>query len=324
MMQRQVSQIVWMVNDLLDVSRISRGTILLRKSPIELASSINPAVEAVRPLCKILGHELTVTLPAEPIYLDGDPTRLTQVVGNLLSNACKFTEKGGRIELSVEREGEQAVIRVRDSGIGITEDALPSLFNAFTQVDTSLERAQKGLGIGLTLVKNLVEMHDGTVEARSSGLGRGSEFVVHLPILAEAPKPLPEAAISELAPPPKARRILIVDDDPDSAHSLAMLLKRDGHETRTAHDGLEALEAAATFRPDTILMDIGLPKLNGYDAARKIRAQRWGESIVLIAFTGWGQDEDRQKSREAGFSAHMVKPVELPALTKVLAEFDAT
>jgi len=324
MMERQVGQMVRLVDDLLDVSRISRGTIELRRGRIELASAVHHAVEAIRPQCQSMDHALTVTLPPKPIFLNADPTRLAQVVGNLLNNACKFTDKGGQIWLTVEREGKQAVIRVRDNGIGITTDQLPRIFEMFVQIDTSLERSVGGLGIGLTLVKNLVEMHDGTVEVHSAGVGQGSEFVVRLPIVVEPPKPpAPKPTVSE-PPPTTARRILVVDDNRDSAMSLAMVLKLTGHETHTAYDGLEAVEAAATFRPDVVLLDIGLPKLNGYDACRKIREQPWGKGMVLIALTGWGQDEDRRKSQEAGFDAHLVKPVDHAALTKLLAELRPT
>lgn len=320
MMERQVGQMVRLVDDLLDVSRISRGKIELQSGRIELASSIRHAVEAARSQYKDMNHELTVTLPPQPIYLNADPTRLAQVVGNLLNNACKFTDKGGRISLTAERDGELAVIRVRDSGIGIAADQLPRIFDMFVQVDTSLERSVSGLGIGLALAKSLVEMHGGTVTVHSAGVGEGSEFVVRLPVMVEPLKPpSPEPTVDE----PKtatARRILVVDDNPDSATSLAMLMKITGNVTHTAFDGLEAVEAAATFRPDVILLDIGLPKLNGYEACRRIRQQPWGKNIVMVAVTGWGQEEDREKSRDAGFNGHMVKPVELAALTKLLAE----
>jgi CheY-like chemotaxis protein len=267
-----------------------------------------------------MGHELTVTVQPPPLYLNADPTRLVEVVGNLLNNACKFTDKGGRISLTVERESGQAVIRVRDTGIGIAADQLPRIFDMFTQVDTSLERSVSGLGIGLTLVKKLVEMHDGAVEAHSAGMGQGSEFVVRLPILAETPQaPPPEPTASEPTTS-TARRILVVDDNRDSARSLAMLLKLTGHETHTAYDGLEAVEAAEKFHPDVILLDIGLPKLNGYQACRCIREQPWSNGMVLVALTGWGQEEDRQKSKEAGFNGHLVKPVDYAALMKLLAE----
>ena len=319
MMERQVGQMVRLVDDLLDVSRISRGKIELRQGRIELASAVNHAVEAAHALCQSMNQELRVMLPSQPIYLHGDPTRLAQVVGNLLNNACKFTDQGGRISLAVEREGQQAVIRVRDSGVGIAADQLPRIFEMFVQVDTSLERSASGLGIGLSLVKSLVEMHGGTVAAHSAGLGQGSEFVVRLPILTESPAPPPEPIIGKL-PPATSRRILVVDDNRDSATSLALLLKLTGNETHTAYDGLEAVEAATMFKPDLILMDIGLPKLNGYEACRRIREQPGGKNIVLMALTGWGQEEDRQKSSQAGFNGHLVKPVDSAALMKQMAE----
>ena len=311
MMERQVGQMVRLVDDLLDVSRISLGKIELRKGRVELASVVHHAVEACRPTMESDTHDLSITLPTQPIYLDADPTRLAQVLGNLLNNACKFTDKGGHIWLRVEREGKQAVIRVRDNGIGIAADQLPRIFEMFMQVDTSLERSVSGLGIGLTLAKNLVEMHDGTLEVHSAGAGQGSEFVVRLPIMVETPKPPPEPTVSEPTTM-TARRILVVDDNRISADSLARLLQLTGNETHTAYDGLEAVQAAKTLRPDVVLLDIGLPKLNGYEAARKIRGQPWGKKMVLVALTGWGQDEDRRKSREAGFNGHIVKPVELP------------
>ncbi len=320
MMERQVGHMVRLVDDLLDVSRISRGKIELQRRRIELASSIHQAVEAVRSLYKDMNHELTVTMPQQPIYLNADPTRLVQVVGNLLNNACKFTDKGGRISLVVEREGEQASIRVRDNGIGIVEEELPRIFDMFTQIDTSLERSVSGLGIGLTLVKNLVEMHGGTVQAKSAGKDQGSEFVVRLPIIVETATSLPPEPIESETPSAALCRILVVDDNRDSANTLAMLLRLTGNTTHTAYDGLEAVEATATFKPDVILMDIGLPNLNGYEACRRIREQPWGKKIVIVALTGWGQEEDREKSANAGFNSHMVKPVDFNALKKLLAE----
>jgi len=317
LMERQVGHLMGLVDDLLDVNRISRGKIELRRERIELAAVVTDAVEIARPLSERMQHELTVTVPAEPICVNADPLRLAQVVGNLLNNACKFTEKQGRVRLSVEREGEQAVIRVRDNGMGIAADQLPRIFDLFMQVDVSIERSVSGLGIGLSLVKSLVEMQGGTVDAYSAGVGHGSEFVVRLPITAEAPTPQPVDDRTTT----HAHRILVVDDSRDAAESLAMLLELTGNETHTAHDGLEAVETAARVRPDLVLLDIGLPKINGYEAARRIREQPWGKSLVLVALTGWGQDEDRQKSREAGFDGHMVKPVDTAALTKLLAEF---
>ena len=325
MMERQVGEMVRLVDDLLDVNRISRGTIELRRGRVELASVLRHAVEASRSAMESAEQALTITLPPQPIYLNADPTRLAQVVGNLLNNANKYTENGGRIGLTVEREGEQAVIRVRDNGIGIAAGELARIFEMFAQVDTSLKRSAGGLGIGLTLVKNLVEMHDGTVAVHSAGVGQGSEFVVRLPIetLESSPPPPPQPTLSEPTTA-MSRRILVVDDNRISADSLAKLLQLTGNKTQSAYDGLEAVAAAATFRPDVILLDIGLPKLNGYEAARKIREQPWGKNIVMVALTGWGQDEDRQKSKEAGFNGHMVKPVELTALMKLLAELQPT
>ena len=322
MMERQVGQMVRLVDDLLDVSRISRGKIELRKDRVELASAVNHAVEAARTLVQCMEHDLTVTLPPLPIYLNADPTRLAQVLGNLLSNACKFTDKGGRISLTVEREGKQAVIQVRDNGIGIAADQLPRIFDMFMQVDTSLERSVSGLGIGLTLAKNLVEMHDGTLEVHSAGAGQGSEFVVRLPIMVETPNPRPEPTVSEPTTT-SARRILVVDDNRVSADSLARLLKLTGNETHTAYNGLEAVQAAATLRPDVVLLDIGLPKLNGYEVARRIREQPWGKTMVMVALTGWGQEEDRRKSSESGFNGHMVKPIDHAELMKLLASLSS-
>jgi len=322
MMERQVGQMVRLVDDLLDVSRISRGKIELRRGRIELASIVNHAIEAARPLCVITHHEITVDMPTAAIYLDADSTRMAQIVGNLLNNACKFTETGGRISLTVELEGEWAVIRISDSGIGIAADQLPRIFDMFMQVDTSLGRSTSGLGIGLMMVKSLVEMHDGSVTVRSSGVGHGSEFTVRLPVATETSETIPPKTVAGKLPSITSRRILVVDDNRDSATSLAFVLKLHGNEMHTAYDGLEALEAAQEFRPDIVLLDIGLPKLNGYEVARKIRAQAWGEGMTLIALTGWGQDEDRQKSRDFGFNGHLVKPVDFVALTKMLADLN--
>jgi CheY-like chemotaxis protein len=312
-----------LVEDLLDMSRITRGKIELRPQRIELAPVLNDAVEAVRALAKSMNHELTVSLPPHPVYLNADPTRLTQVVGNLLHNACKFTDKGGRVWLTAEEDGGQAVIRVRDSGIGIEAGQLPRVFEMFTQVDTSLERSRDGLGIGLTLVKTLVEMQGGTVEAHSKGLGHGSEFVVRLPILAEKAQPAPRPTPSTPSPV-VSRRVLIVDDNDDGAESLAMLLRIAGHQTHKAHDGIEAIEEAERLRPDAVLLDIGLPGMNGYEACRRIREEPWGKELFLVALTGWGQEEDRHKSEAAGFDAHMVKPADVDVLMTLLASLRPT
>jgi PAS domain S-box-containing protein len=316
---RQVKIMVRLIDDLLDVSRISRNQLDLRKQRIELARVVETAVESSRPLIEQCGHELTISLPPEPIHLDADPIRLAQVFSNLLNNAAKYTKLRGHIWLTAERQGSDAVVSVRDNGIGIPGDMLSRIFDMFTQVDRSLERSQSGLGIGLTLVRRLVEMHDGTIEARSNGVGEGSEFVVRVPVFIQlAPEPPKSdgpkaAALSEC-------RILVVDDNKDSADSLAMLLRLKGNDIRTAHDGLEAVEVAETFRPELVLLDIGLPKLNGYDVALRIRQQPWGRDVILVAMTGWGQDEDRRRSQEAGFNFHMVKPIELAALERLLTE----
>jgi PAS domain S-box-containing protein len=322
MMERQIGQMVRLVDDLLDVSRISRGKIELRCQRVALAAVIAQAVETCRPAIDGAQQQLTVTLPPQPVCLHADPVRLAQAFGNLLNNACKYTDRGGRIALTAERQGSEVVVSVKDSGVGIAPDMLPKIFEMFTQVDRSLDRSQGGLGIGLTLVQRLVEMHGGSVRAFSDGPRRGSEFVARLPILADETPPASPPTVEP--PATTARRVLVVDDNRDSATSLAMLLNLAGNETHVVHDGLAAVEAAATFRPDIVLLDIGLPKLNGYEAARKIREQTWGKSMVLVALTGWGQEEDRRKSTEAGFDGHMVKPVEHAALMQLLAELQAT
>ena len=320
MMERQVGQMVRLVDDLLDVSRISRGKIELRRTSIELASAVHQAVEVIRPQCKNMNHTLHVSLPTNPIYLNADPTRMAQVLGNLLNNACKFTDVGGQIWLTVVQEGNQAVIRVRDLGIGIAADELPRIFDMFVQIDTSLERSVSGLGIGLTLVKNLVEMHEGTVEVHSAGLGHGSEFTVRLPILVETIELIQVPEKQDYNVIGETLRILVVDDNRDSATSLATLLNLLGHNTCAAYDGLEAVKASAKFHPEIILLDIGLPRMNGYEACRMIRQQSTGENIVIVALTGWGQEEDRRKSRSAGFDRHLVKPVDYPSLLQLLAD----
>jgi CheY-like chemotaxis protein len=251
------------------------------------------------------------------VFVDADPVRLAQVVSNLLNNAAKYTEPGGRVWLTAERQGSDAVVSVRDTGLGIPPEMLGKVFEPFTQVDRTLEKAQGGLGIGLTLVRRLVEMHGGSVEARSEGYGRGSEFVVRLP--AVLTPPARDDGPAENGRPAARRRILVVDDNRDAAVSLAMMLELMGNEVRTAHDGREGVDAAEVFRPDVVVLDIGLPRMNGYEAARHIREQPWGRDAVLIAVTGWGQEEDKRQSKEAGFDFHMVKPVEPAALEKLLA-----
>jgi CheY-like chemotaxis protein/anti-sigma regulatory factor (Ser/Thr protein kinase) len=312
---------VRLIDDLLDVSRITRGAVDLRKSRVELAAVVESAIETSRPLIEEMGHKLDVNIPKQPIVLEADPTRMAQVISNLLNNAAKYTPRGGCVGLSAERIDGMAVISVKDSGIGIPADMLEPIFDMFTQVDGSLERSHGGLGIGLTLVKRLVEMHGGTVEARSSGPNQGSEFIVRLP-----------AVVGLLNEPPRSdgqgtaraekRRILVVDDNENAAKVLGMLLTALGNDVRTAFDGFTAIELAESFLPEIILLDIGMPKLNGYETARRIREQPWGKSIVLAALTGWGQEEDKRRTRESGFDHHFVKPVEPAILQKLLAEYE--
>ncbi len=317
-MERQMGQMVRLVDDLLDISRITRNKVELRRQRVELASIIHHAVEMCRPLIEGGNHEIVLNLPDQPVYLHADSVRLAQVFSNLLNNACKFSDPKARIELTVTPRENDVLVSVKDNGIGIPPEMLPKVFELFTQLNSSLERTHGGLGIGLTLAERLVEMHGGSVVARSEGAGKGSEFEVRLPLLVEEPQATQhmDAADSVHGTPP--RKILVVDDNRDSAASLAMLLKLIGNETITAYDGEEAVEQAALNRPDVILLDLGLPKRNGYDACRLIRQQAWGRDILLIALTGWGQEEDRRKSREAGFDGHLVKPVSFEALIKLL------
>jgi len=318
MMERQLGQMVRLVDDLLDISRISRNKLELRKARIELWAVVQSAVETARPQIEASGHTLTVTLPPSPVYLHADLTRLAQVFWNLLNNSAKYTEPGGRITLTASVQGAEAVVTVEDTGIGIPAEALPHLFEMFSQVDRNLDRAQGGLGIGLALVKGLTEAHGGTVEVFSAGAGKGSSFVVRLPVSRGVPVRETQSPTDGAAFGPR-RRILVVDDNRDGASSLAMLLTVMGHDTRIAHDGLEGVELAEAFRPDLIVLDIGLPKLNGLDACRRIRQQPWAKNVVIAAATGWGQDEDRRRSEEAGFDHHLVKPVDAAALGKLAA-----
>jgi PAS domain S-box-containing protein len=322
-MERQVVQMVRLVDDLLDMSRISRGRIDLRRERVELSSIIEQAIETSRPLIDAAQHELTVRQPPQPIYLNADSVRIAQVISNLLTNASKYSEPNGHIWLTAEQQGSEVVVSVRDTGIGLSSEMLPQIFDLFTQADGSAVRSQGGLGIGLTLVKRLVEMHGGSVSAYSEGPNQGSEFTVRLPLLIDSPTSLASQTEMSEPTPTKIRRILIVDDNEDAAWSLELLFEATGDETRRAADGLAALAEAEAFQPDIVLLDIGLPKLNGYEVARKIREQPWGKEMILVALTGWGQEEDRRRSSKAGFNAHMVKPIEHAALTQLLAELSA-
>lgn len=317
---RQVLVMARLLEDLLDVSRISRQRLELRTELLDVTSVVDAALETSRPVIDAAGHELIVRMPTAPLRLMGDPVRLEQVLSNLLNNAAKYTDGCGRIELTAAQEGNDVVISVKDNGIGIEEPMLPDLFRIFAQQQGTHGRTQEGLGIGLSLVKGLVELHGGSVRAHSGGPGKGSEFIVRLPLAADAPVEGAEPAQSDDLPQSSERyRILIADDNRDGADSLAMLLQVMGHEVETAYAGDQAVEVAEQMRPDAILLDIGMPKMNGYEACRSIRTQPWGREIVLIALTGWGQEEDRRRTREAGFDLHLVKPVDSADLLKVLA-----
>ena len=318
-MERQVEHLVRLVDDLLDVSRISSGAIELRRERVTMAAVVEEAIETCEPILKAQGDELTVTLPDRQIYLDGDRTRLAQALCNLVNNAVKYSEPGSRIWLQAKQEGNCAVIRVRDSGVGIPPETLSQVFDLFMQGDKSLEKLRSGLGVGLTIVRQLVEMHGGSVEAHSEGLGKGSEFVVRLPIV---PPPANEAGSEQHDQsfrPAINRRVLVVDDNADAAATMEMLLAKMGNDVRTAHDGKQAIEAAAAFRPDLILMDIGMPHLNGYEACRRIREMPWGQKLTIIALTGWGHAGDKERSKLAGFDGHLVKPIGGEALEGLLA-----
>lgn len=316
---RQTQQMTRLIDDLMDLSRISRGRIELRREHVELAKVVQSAVETSQPLIDQQAQVLTVTLPHDRVVLDADPIRLAQVFMNLLNNASKYSEKGSCIELHAERQDSNVVVSVKDAGIGIAANNLLTIFEMFSQVEGALSRAQGGLGIGLCLVKRLVELHGGHIEARSSGPGKGSEFVVRLPIVVEQITP-PTSNDDDKTAPLSGLRILVVDDNLDTAASLAMLLKVMGSHVRTANNGEEAVQTAEELRPHVVLCDIGLPKMNGYEVCRHIRQEPWGENMVLIAVTGWGQDDDKRKSEEAGFNRHMVKPVKPQSLMKLLAE----
>ena len=317
--ERQVAHMARLVDDLLDVTRITRGTVTLKLQSIKLSDVLACAVETASPLIEAHRHELTFSPPAEELRVNGDFDRLIQVVGNLLNNAAKYTEEGGRIWLTAAREGAEAVIRVRDTGVGRAPDHLPRVFDVFTQAERSLDRSQGGLGLGLTLVRSLVQMHGGSVEAHSAGLGQGSEFVVRLPALpeAEAARPVTEKA------PDRAKknthRILVVDDVADTANSLAELLSLLGHQVRTVYDGHAALRSAQEFQPDVILLDLGLPGMDGFEVARQIRHDPALEGVMLVALTGYGQNEDRQQAEQAGFDRLFTKPVDMNALQAFLA-----
>jgi CheY-like chemotaxis protein len=311
-MATQVNHLSRLVDDLLDVSRITSGKIDLRDEPVELAEVVNRAVETARPLIYGKGHTLSISLPPGPVLLRADPVRIAQVLANLLNNAAKYMDEGGRITLACERAGEEVTVSVGDAGIGIDAEMLPRIFDLFTQADRSLDRSQGGLGIGLSLVRKLVELHGGTVVARSEGLGEGSEFIVRLPALREGVRPGPPG----WRPSPTRRlRVLVVDDNTGAALVLARLLAKVwGHEVEVAHDGPAALELASGFRPELILLDIGLPGMSGYEVTMRLRGRDGFEGVMIVALTGYGQEEDRRRSQDGGFDGHLVKPVEAETL----------
>jgi signal transduction histidine kinase len=321
LVDRQIEHLVRLIDDLLDVSRITRGAITLRREIANLADVVSRAIETNRPLIDAKRHALVVDLPAQPVYVDGDVTRLTQVVGNLLHNAAKYTEEGGEIRVRVESSPPETLIRVKDTGVGIPSEMLSKVFDLFIQVDRPLNRKQGGLGVGLAMVRRLVEMHGGSVEAQSDGIGRGTEMVVRLPLFDDvnAGKHR-KRRTREDVPVLVGRRILVVDDNRDAADSIALLLEVAGHVVRTAYDGPDALELAAVFRPEVAILDLGLPSMDGFEIARQIEAQAWGKDIALVALTGWGQQEDFRRTSDAGFDAHLVKPVQPEQLLKVLAQ----
>jgi len=316
-MERQVGHLIRLVDDLLEVSRITRGVIDVQREPLDLAFVVRSAIDTSRPALEAAGHQLTVDIPVEPITLTGDAVRLTQVFANLLTNAAKYTNNDGHVWLTVARQGERAIVSVRDDGIGIAPEKLASVFDMFTQVDRSGRRAQGGLGIGLTLVRSLVALHGGRVEARSGGLGRGSEFVVELPIAAKAGRPAFTQAADEARPLPP-RRILVVDDNVDAADTLGALLSALGTSVTVVHSGREALEILDSLNPDAVLLDIGMPELDGYEVSRRIRATPRHRDVLLIALTGWGQEHDQRWSRAAGFDHHLVKPPNIDRLRGIL------
>ena len=290
----------------------------LRRETFDLAAAVHDAVETSRPLLDAAGQSITMTLPETPIYVHADRTRLAQVFGNLLNNSSKFSDRGQPIAIAITHDGGQAVVSIRDTGVGIPREALKKIFDMFGQADLHGARSRGGLGIGLSLVKRIAEMHGGTVEARSEGAGRGSEFVVRIPMIA-VERVAPAQPTGETAPPPSRRRVLVVDDNTDAAESLAALLAIGGHETRLAHDGLQAVEEAKIFHPDVVFLDIGMPELDGHETARRIREQPWGKNMVLVALTGWGQAEDRRRSKEAGFNHHLVKPADPAVVAKLIS-----
>jgi PAS domain S-box-containing protein len=318
--RRQVKHMSWLLDDLLDVARITQGKLELKKARVSLTSIVDAAVEAARPLLDEKRHHLIVALPSEALTLEADPLRLAQVVSNVLNNAAKYTDPGGRIELSAQVTSTTVRITVRDNGIGIPAKSLARIFDMFAQIDSHSSRTEGGLGIGLALVKGLVELHGGTTEVASAGAGQGTEFTVNLPLPARGADVALGAAVTAEVRSATGRRVLIADDNKDAADSLGILLEIDGHEVRVAHGGHAALALAQAFRPEVALLDIGMPEMSGYEVAEALRKEPWGSAIRLIALTGWGQERDRRQSKTAGFDRHLTKPIDMDALCGVLTD----
>jgi len=321
-MERQLGHMVRLVDDLLEISRITRGKVELRKEPIELTAIVKSAVETARPLIDAARHELVIDLPSEPLIMSGDPVRLSQVLSNLLNNAAKYTPDAGKIWLTVRREGTDVVLSVRDSGVGIPAAVLPRVFDLFMQANQGVGRTHGGLGIGLTLVRTFVALHGGSVEARSGGPGQGSEFIVRLRL--SRTQVASASAAAKVLPTVAPRRILVVDDNHDAAETLGVLLGLLGAETRVVHDGAAALAAFRSYEPAVVLLDLGLPGMDGFEIARRMRSEPNGPRATLIALTGWGQEDDRKRSKGAGIDMHLVKPVDLPTLRDALAASERT
>ncbi len=325
LIDRQVTQLTRLVDDLLEVSRVTSGTIKLQKETVDITSIISHAVESSRPLIDSRRHRLHLSMPGRTLSVNGDPTRLTQIVVNLLNNAAKYTPEGGDITLAVQEEGANVIVSIRDTGVGIAPEFLGKVFDLFTQGERTLDRSEGGLGIGLTLVRRLIEMHGGTVTARSEGIGEGSEFFIRLPLLAAAPSEEdPGIGAAETVSGSSGTRVLVVDDNADAATSMMMFLKIWGYDARIAHNGISALEIAEIYRPHIILLDIGLPLMNGYEVAERIRKMEGMEKVRLIALTGYGQDEDRRRAQDAGIDHHMVKPIDPMALQALLVSMQGT
>lgn len=320
--ERQVTNLTRLVSDLLQISRVATGQIKLRPETVDMRQIVQHGLQTARPLIDRQRHQVLLKLPEEPVWVHVDPTRLEEVVVNLLTNAAKYTDEGGRIELILDGEPDRTILRVRDSGMGIAAELLPRIFDLFTQAERSIDRSQGGLGIGLSLVKRLVELHGGTVTANSAGLGEGSEFIVSMPLAAAPDLAPPSGVVGQATQSARGLRVLVVDDNIDGCKMLAHFLRHQGYAVQTAYTGTAGLQTAETWRPDAILLDIGLPGLDGYAIARRIRADSALKNITLIALTGYGQDSDIQLAREAGFDAHLVKPVDPTVVEKLLNDWN--